>query len=473
MPNAYRQGFITQPLELKLDDIPVSGELPHWLDGTLVRNGPGQFEVGEQPFRHWFDGLAMLHSFSFSGGKVDYASRYLKSDAYKASNTSGKISHRGFATDPCRSIFSRVMSMFDELDAGGNNSVNLMQLANRYVAMTETPLPLEFDPRTLETIGYYEYPKPVDAQTATAHPHYDFERQLGYNYMLKLGPQCEYQIYSFSPKTRKQIACIPVDQPAYIHSFATTEKYVVLAEFSLRLPGLAHLMGIALQNTTFIEAFRWMPNRPARFFVVDKDSGEIVTTAETDPYFAFHHINAFERDDEIILDIPAYPDDSIVWNLFLHNVRDADSFHSENEFRRYRIPLNGGAVSYEVISEDYIELPRIHYRQHNGREYRYAYGSSIKRGSGEFLNQLVKVDIECGETHRWHKAGVYPGEPVFIPAPTATSEDDGVLLSIALGTEQQNSFLLVLDAATFSEIARAEVPHHIPFGFHGQFFNDV
>jgi len=27
----------------------------------------------------------------------------------------------------------------------------------------------------------------------------------------------------------------------------------------------------------------------------------------------------------------------------------------------------------------------------------------------------------------------------------------------------------VLDAADLTELARAEVPHHIPFGFHGQF----
>ena len=32
-----------------------------------------------------------------------------------------------------------------------------------------------------------------------------------------------------------------------------------------------------------------------------------------------------------------------------------------------------------------------------------------------------------------------------------------------------DSFLLVLDAADLSELARARAPHHIPFGFHGQF----
>jgi len=28
----------------------------------------------------------------------------------------------------------------------------------------------------------------------------------------------------------------------------------------------------------------------------------------------------------------------------------------------------------------------------------------------------------------------------------------------------------VLDAGSFEEIARAEAPHHIPFGFHSQYF---
>jgi carotenoid cleavage dioxygenase-like enzyme len=29
---------------------------------------------------------------------------------------------------------------------------------------------------------------------------------------------------------------------------------------------------------------------------------------------------------------------------------------------------------------------------------------------------------------------------------------------------------VVLDAQSFEEVARAEAPHHIPFGFHGQYF---
>ena len=66
--------------------------------------------------------------------------------------------------------------------------------------------------------------------------------------------------------------------------------------------------------------------------------------------------------------------------------------------------------------------------------------------------------------------GLYPGEPVFVPAPNATAEDDGVLLSVVLDIANDVSFLLVLDAATLEEKARAEAPHAIPFHFHGNYF---
>ncbi len=44
-----------------------------------------------------------------------------------------------------------------------------------------------------------------------------------------------------------------------------------------------------------------------------------------------------------------------------------------------------------------------------------------------------------------------------------------MLLSVVFDAGRGTSFMLVLDAQTLGELARAEVPHHIPFGFHGQF----
>ncbi len=45
-----------------------------------------------------------------------------------------------------------------------------------------------------------------------------------------------------------------------------------------------------------------------------------------------------------------------------------------------------------------------------------------------------------------------------------------MLLSVVLDVAKDRSFLLVLDAATLQEIARAETPHAIPFHFHGNYF---
>lgn len=55
----------------------------------------------------------------------------------------------------------------------------------------------------------------------------------------------------------------------------------------------------------------------------------------------------------------------------------------------------------------------------------------------------------------------------FVAAPGARAEDDGVLLSVVLDARRGRSFLLVLDARSLGELARAEAPHAIPLGFHG------
>ncbi len=90
-------------------------------------------------------------------------------------------------------------------------------------------------------------------------------------------------------------------------------------------------------------------------------------------------------------------------------------------------------------------------------------------GGSNWLSEVVKVDLETRERSSWSEAGCWPGEPVFVGRPGAESEDDGVLLSVVLDAAAERSFLLVLDASDLRELARAEAPHHIPFGFHGQF----
>src|SRR5579875_580263 len=149
----HRLGLETLDREVAGAELAVEGSLPPWLSGTLLRTGPARFEVGARPYRHWFDGLAMLHSFQIEAGRVSYANRYLESDAYAAAKKTGRIAYAEFATDPCRSLFRRIFSLFVPPRPGNNANVNIVQLGERFLALTETPLPVEFDPRTLRTVG--------------------------------------------------------------------------------------------------------------------------------------------------------------------------------------------------------------------------------------------------------------------------------------------------------------------------------
>jgi beta,beta-carotene 9',10'-dioxygenase len=142
--------------------------------------------------------------------------------------------------------------------------------------------------------------------------------------------------------------------------------------------------------------------------------------------------------------------------------------------RRYRLPLSQrrGRVIEETLSDACMELPRFDYERLNmNGDYRYVYACGIhpSKRSG-FYNQIVKLDIATRSTQSWHEPGCYPGEPVFVGRPGRSAEDDGVLLSVVLDAARGTSFLLVLEAHSLEELARAEVPHPILFGYHGEYF---
>jgi carotenoid cleavage dioxygenase-like enzyme len=156
-----------------------------------------------------------------------------------------------------------------------------------------------------------------------------------------------------------------------------------------------------------------------------------VTTCESEACFAFHHVNACEQGDDLAVDLVAYPDAAIIEALYLEQLRSGRGDLPAGQLRRYRLPLKGGDATYETLSQEAIEFPRLHYRAHNGYPYRYVFGTGTRR-PGHFMDQLVKVNVLAHTAQCWYEAGCYPGEPVFVAAPEAPREDAGVILSLVL-----------------------------------------
>lgn len=468
-------GFGESP-EVEIDDVPVRGSLPEWLEGTLLRNGPGTFQVGERRYRHWFDGLAMLHRFTIADGHVSYANRFLETRSYAAARDEGRIAFPEFATDPCRSLFARAAAVFDPT-VTDSAKVNIARLADRYLALAETPIQVEFDPQTLKTVGVDGWDTSTFGRMTTVHPHIDEERAEAINLVTRFGAASNYvfrrvDLAAAAPTLDgTDLATRRVAKPSYIHSFGMSERYLVLAEFPL----VVNPMSLLLWLKPYIENFRWEPQRGTKFHVFDRMTGAHVRSLTAPAFFAFHHVNAYDEGDEVVVDIVGYDDSGVIDAFYLHRLEEPDSRIPEGTLRRYRLPLSAGSdrIVGEELSSTAIELPSLDYARMNTRaDHRYVYGVGLSGARG-FYDQLVKIDTVSHTTNVWREDDCYPGEGVFAGRPGREREDDGVVMSVVLNAELGTSFLLVLDATEFTEVARAELPHPVLLGYHGQFYDDL
>ncbi|MBD2001124.1 carotenoid oxygenase family protein [Leptolyngbya sp. FACHB-541] len=465
----YQLGFSAAHHEDETGPLPIQGAIPDWLRGSLIRTGPGTFEVGKQAYHHWFDGLAMLRKFSFENGKVSFVNRFLESQAYQEAKAKGKISRSEFGTTARHSLVERIRDPFPRLT--DNATVNITVQGDRFISVTESPMPIVFDPKTLNTVDRFNYQDQVPGQITTAHPHFDFQENAVYSYLVNLIPQCSYSIYRMDAHTnqRELVGSVPVKRPAYMHTFAMTEHYIILAEFPL----LLNRLSLLLSGKPIIENYHWKPEQGTRFLIISKEDGKVVHTCRSESFFAFHHVNAFEQNHEIVVDLVAYSDPSVIQSLYLEPLlHHPDQVIAAGELRRYCLPLDSSTANYKILTSEPIELPRINYQRCNAHDYRFAYGVGSSQ-SGNFTDQLVRVNVEDGSSKIWRSPNCYPGEPVFVAAPNASAEDEGVILSVVLNVHTENSFLLVLDAQSWDELARVELPYHLPFDFHGQYFEAI
>jgi carotenoid cleavage dioxygenase-like enzyme len=460
-------GFTSLDSEVTDRELPIEGDVPAWLRGSLFRNGPAKFDVGGDRVAHWFDGLAMVHRFSFADGGVSYTNRFLRSDAYREAVESGTISGQ-FATGD--GGFLARLRQFLGGEPTDNCNVHVARVDEDLVAMTEVPRYLAVDPTTLGTRGEFHFADELGGHLNCAHVVPDPHRGETIGLLTRFGRTSCYDLYRLpdGSRSRELLASIPAKRPAYLHSFALTEGYVVLTEHpfvtsprSFLLPG----------GESFVDHYEWEPARGTTFHVVDRDTGERVMRPTAEPSFVFHHVNAFEATegggpDEIVVDLVDYPEADVVAGLALADIATWFAEGDDGRLRRIRLPIDGGRPTIDRL-HDGLELPRIAPMDRT-KPYRYVYAQGAPDDGG---NHLVKVDVRTGDARSWREAGLFVEEPVFVPAPERTPpNDDGVVLVTALNVDAERTELLVLDARNLSELGRAPLPHAVPFGFHGRFF---
>lgn len=236
----------------------------------------------------------------------------------------------------------------------------------------------------------------VTLNTATAHPHHTPDGSV-INVAVSYGLNSTYKIIQIPPSLGnasetpleggKVLSSIhPSGGIGYVHSFGLTENFIVITEGPLKIDGwkvLAH----RIFATSPADWLSWNEDQPTRFHVIDRKQGDRVGVFTAEPFLVFHHINAFEKDGKIYLDACCYHDDSVIRQAYLSNLRapvqPGQKKFDLPEVRRYELRLGelGGVNEEKPLHKggdgrDYtllylgMDLPRINYKENNGKPYR-------------------------------------------------------------------------------------------------------
>lgn len=83
------------------------------------------------------------------------------------------------------------------------------------------------------------------------------------------------------------------------------------------------------------------------------------------------------------------------------------------------------------------------------------------------LGTDTAFDLQEVSTDIWDAGpDQFSQEPIFVPRPGATEEDDGWVLTMVYDCHSDRSQLVILDASKLKAgpVARIKLPHRIPYG---------
>lgn len=457
-------GYENLTNECTINGLPITGSIPKWLDGLYIYNGPAQFSFNDSSFTYCFDGFAMLHKFDIKNGAIAYTNKFVRSQFYQKAMQTGTIAKNFLAGNNNHkkpSWFSKMAALMATPPMYDNTNVHTTVINNQLVALTETPHHLVIDPETLTTKGPLLFNDKLEGHVCTAHYLQDQKTNVLYNVLTHYGNTSLYHIYKIEPGSTKRtlITSIPAAYPSFMHSFTMTHDYIILTVS----PFTVNPFDLLGTSKPFLLNFKWNGDQKTEFIVINKKDPSIQLRYQTDAFFTFHHVNAFEQADRIIIDLIAYETSDIVHNFSLANARSC-SCNRPGTLYRYTINQATNTVTKKLISSVQLESPRIN-QQYTGIDYSFAYAIDAHD------QRILKINMHDSVIQTWTGSNCYPNEAIFVANPHGKQEDDGVLLSTVFDAHNKKSFLLVLDGHSMKEIARARLPHHIPFGFHGNFFN--
>jgi carotenoid cleavage dioxygenase-like enzyme len=471
--------------------------------GAYYLAGPAKFEGGNTSsasppwkFQGIFDGLAMVNKFELrpqdQPNKMCYSSMWMNTGEWTEYSKDPAKPPRGvlfeMTVPPRTDCF---MHICDYSAPNDNNFVNMIMVGDQAVWVSDSLTMLRMDLDSMNVTGKQTwaddkismgFAKPAWTQEAhmaaggSAHPitrpgtHTVVEMLVE----MPLDPLGKYylDLYTFDAsmkeaQNRTLFAHIENDALQYFHSYGVSANYVVLP-FNMIThgigPGHKPILRGSFQS-------HWKGVK-----VVDS-KGEVQTFDDMEPFFHVHIANTFENASGITMDLGAYDDvpfdrQSVMDITATQSKAARDSPNQPfGQMRRFHFDLRTKKTTIEKLTDnskdyDFIKINNAM----NGLPYCIYYAVEWFHDDRSYASMAVmKHNICTGKKTFWAQPDVYINEPFFIASAQGGSEDDGTLVFTANDGQKGKAMYVTLDAHTFQEIERIELPNHIPFTAHGQF----
>ena len=475
----WASAFVNVEKELTdVELIPASGTVPTELNGTFYRNGPGRMERDGHRVHHPFDGDGMNAAMRFEGGRVQLSNRYVRTEGWLAEEKAGKVLYRGVFGS--QKPGGRLANAFD-LRLKNIANTNVVRLGDQLLALWEAAEPHALDPLSLETRGLSRLDGVLKKGEAfSAHPRFDpghHGRPCMVTFGVKTGPRSTIRLMEFATDG-SDAGTLLHDRSdsfpgfAFLHDFAITPNWAVFLQNAIAFNPLPFVTG----EKGAAQCLTSQPGGKGRFWLIPRDSGSFAgqrpRILDAPDGFVFHHLNAFEEGDEVVVE-------SIVYDDFPSIGPDDDFAQVDFEkvpegiLHRCRLDLSREQVQTERISKRTCEFAMVN-PQRQGLSARYAWMAVTEREEGnDPLQAIQKLDLQSGSTHTWSAAPRgFVSEPLMVRRPGADTEDDGWVLDLVWNGARASSDLVILDAQDLSEVAVLELPLAVPHGLHGSWAGD-
>ncbi len=466
---------------VELDGVELTaarGAIPPELVGTLYRNGPGRLERGGQWVHHPFDGDGMITALRFAGGKAELRNRFVRTEGWQAEELAGKFLYRGvFGT---QKPGGAVANAFD-LRLKNIANTHVVRLGDQLLALWEAAEPHALDPDSLETRGLSSLDGVLKKGEAfSAHPRFDpghhgAPRMVTFG--VKAGPRSTIRLMEFAveddPAAGVKAGQLLSDRSdsfggfAFLHDFAITPNWAVFLQNAIAFNPLPYVAG----RKGAAQCLQSQPGGQAKFWLIPRDSGAFAgqkpRIVNAPDGFVFHHLNAWEEGESVVVESIYYAD--------FPSIGPDEDFRSidfellpEGLLEQCRINLSDSTVVTTRLSERCCEFAMVN-PDREGLPCRFAWMAVAERETGnDPLQAIKKLDLQSGERCVWSAAPRgFVSEPLMVPRPGATAEDDGWVLCLVWNGARCASDLVILDAVSLAEVAVLELPLAVPHGLHG------